>query len=232
MAKKKTESFFWVSYSDMMTSLFFIMLLLFVLSSAGMYITTKKAKEAEAATKKEIEAIKQVVNSTKELNSSQYYKYKPEYKKYVLNVRCYFEALKSSLDDLQADRKSLAGAGKEIEMFLMRNSKNQYLLIIEGQASRNSTALTQLNYDLSFQRAFTLMKFWKDECKIDFGENCEIQIAGSGDGRYNFGYAIEGSSRFYELDATLMREHGKKEIENQRFVIHIIPKNIIQEKEE
>lgn len=228
MSKKKTESFFWVSYSDMMTSLFFIMLLLFVLSSAGMYITTKKAKEAEAATKKEIEAIKQVVNSTKELDTSEYYKYKPEYKKYVLNVRCYFDVLKSGIEDLQADRVSLKNAGEEIESFLRKNAKTQYLLIIEGQASRNSTNQTKLNYDLSFQRAFTLMKFWKDECKIDFGVNCEIQIAGSGDGRYNFGYAEEGSYRFEELDNTLMRERGVNETENQRFVIHIIPKNIME----
>lgn len=229
MSKKKTESFFWVSYSDMMTSLFFIMLLLFVLSSAGMYITTKKAKEAEAATKKEIEAIKQVVNSTKELDTSNFYKYKPEYKKYVLNVKCYFDVMKSDLEDLQADRTSLEQAGKEIEMFLMRNEHTQYLLIIEGQASRNSESLTKKNYELSFQRAFTLMKFWKDICKIDFGLNCEIQIAGSGDGRYNFGYAEENSKRFSELDNTLMRERGDNEVENQRFVIHIIPKNIMSE---
>ena len=34
MAKKKRESFFWTSYSDLMTSLFFIMLTLFVLAIA------------------------------------------------------------------------------------------------------------------------------------------------------------------------------------------------------
>jgi hypothetical protein len=67
---------------------------------------------------------------------------------------------------------------------------------------------------------------------IDFGGNCEIQIAGSGDGRYNFGYTGgEGTARFNELDNTLMRERGKKEKDNQRFVIHIIPKNIIENAE-
>lgn len=74
------------------------------------------------------------------------------------------------------------------------------------------------------------MRFWKDVCKIDFGANCEIQIAGSGDGRYNFGYTGgEKTKRFYKLDHTLMRERGVNERENQRFVIHIIPKNIIQD---
>ena len=76
------------------------------------------------------------------------------------------------------------------------------------------------------------MKFWKDICHIDFGANCEFQIAGSGDGRYNFGYTGgEGTERFKQLDATLMRERGSKEIDNQRFVIHIIPKNIIEDAE-
>ena len=77
------------------------------------------------------------------------------------------------------------------------------------------------------------MKFWKQNCKIDFGKNCEIQIAGSGDGRYNFGYTGEDESdpRFSKMDKTLMRERGRKEKDNQRFVIHIIPKNIIEDAE-
>ena len=67
---------------------------------------------------------------------------------------------------------------------------------------------------------------------IDFGANCEIQIAGSGDGRYNFGYTGgENTERFKLLDGTLMRERGGKERDNQRFVIHIIPKNIIDDAE-
>jgi hypothetical protein len=182
-------------------------------------------------TEKQLEEIKKVEASTKELGRSQYYAYKPEYKKYVLNVKCFFQELKSSLIDLETDTASLHKAGMELEQFLSRND-NKYLLIIEGQASRNSIKQTDLNYSLSFQRALTLMKFWKDICHIDFGANCEIQIAGSGDGRYNFGYTGgEETSRFDEFDKTLMRERGDKEVENQRFVIHIIPKNIIEDAE-
>lgn len=216
------ESFFWTSYSDLMTSLFFIMLTLFVL----VIVLLHKRMEA---TEKQLEEIKNVELSTHELDKSQYYTYKKEYKKYVLNVKCFFEELKSSLNDLQTNRLDLRNAGLEIQQFLKRNASNQYLLIIEGQASRNSFRQTEQNYHLSFQRALTLMKFWKDECMIDFGTNCEIQIAGSGDGRYNFGYtAGENNSSFELHDQTLMRERGTKERENQRFIIHIIPKNIIE----
>ena len=222
MAKNK-ESFFWTSYSDLMTSLFFIMLTLFIL----VIVLLHKRMET---TEKQLEEIKKVEASTKELGRSKNFTYKPEYKKYVLGVSCYFPQTKYELQDLQADTMRLHQAGLEIKEFLDRNESNQYLLIIEGQASRNSANLTSQNYHWSFQRALTLMKFWKDMCKIDFGANCEIQISGSGDGRYNFGYTGgEGTERFKELDATLMRERGLNEQDNQRFVIHIIPKNIIED---
>lgn len=221
----KKESFFWTSYSDLMTSLFFIMLTLFIL----VIVLLHKRMET---TEKRLDEIKKVEASTKELGRSQYYAYKPEYKKYVLNVKCFFKETKYLLADLEADTDSLHQAGKEIKEFLDRNETNQYLLIIEGQASRDSPKLTEDNYKWSFQRALTLMKFWKDICHIDFGANCEIQIAGSGDGRYNFGFTNgEGTDRFKKLDASLMRERGVKEKENQRFVIHIIPKNIIEDAE-
>lgn len=224
MAEKK-ESFFWTCYSDLMTSLFFIMLTLFVL----VIVLLHKRMEA---TEKQLEEIKKVEASTKELGRSKNFAYKAKYKKYVLDIKCFFPATKYELIDLQADMKRLHQAGHEIKEFLDKNKSNQYLLIIEGQASRNSESWTDDNYKWSFQRALTLMKFWKDSCRIDFGTNCEIQIAGSGDGRYNFGYTGgEGTARFNKLDATLMRERGSKEIDNQRFVIHIIPKNIIEDAE-
>lgn len=227
MAKK--ESFFWTSYSDLMTSLFFIMLTLFVLVIVLLHKRMVETGRELEATEQQLAAIKKVEESTKELEDSDNYEYKPEYKKYVLNVKCFFDQLKYELSDLQTDKERLSNAGNEIKVFLDNNSSNQYLLIIEGQASRNTPKLTGMNYSLSFQRAFTLMKFWKDECQIDFGSNCEIQIAGSGDGRYNFGYTGgEETERFKTLDNTLMRERGENEILNQRFVIHVIPKNIIE----
>lgn len=218
----KKESFFWTSYSDLMTGLFFIMLTLFVL----VIVLLHKRMET---TEQQLDEIKKVEASTRELDKSEYYTYKKEYKKYVLNVRCFFGELKSDLDDLEANKIQLQNAGYELQGFLKKNSSNHYLLIIEGQASRNSIKQTDQNYSLSFLRALTLMKFWKDVCHIDFGTNCEIQIAGGGDGRYNFGFTDgEDNARFAELDNTLMRERGENELENQRFVIHIIPKNIIE----
>lgn len=120
MAEKK-ESFFWTSYSDLMTSLFFIMLTLFVL----VIVLLHKRMET---TEQQLEAIKKVEASTKELEKSKNFAYKTEYKKYVLNVMCYFDETKYELKDLQADTASLHQAGNEIKDFLDRNKENQYLL--------------------------------------------------------------------------------------------------------
>ena len=102
-------------------------------------------------------------------------------------------------------------AGKSIKDTIMSISKKypeiQYLIIIEGQASKDN-ASDQHNYELSYKRAYTLKKIWDDNM-IDFGPNCEILISGSG---------IGGSMR------------DSKEYLNQRFLIHLIPKPGIIEK--
>lgn len=206
---KQKESFFWTSYSDLMTSLFFIMLVLFVL----VIVLLHKRMEA---TEQELTDIKLVQKSTEDL-SQQYFEYNPFYKKYVLKVHCFFKELHYDISELpDITKEQLAAAGQEIQKFLSKHDDNKYLLIIEGQASRNSEHWTDRNYDLSFERAYSLMKYWKDNCGINFGENCEVQITGSGDGRYN----IE-----------TMRDN-EIEVNNQRFLIHIIPKNIIEDKNE
>lgn len=204
MAQKK-ESFFWTSYSDLMTSLFFVMLVLFIL----VIVLLHKRMEATEA---QLQEIKKVEESTKDL-SKDYFEYRPEYKKYVLNIQVRYPAGKSDLNTILASDKEeqlnkLANAGKEIQDFLNKHKENQYVLIVEGQASRDNFTY---NYELSYQRALALMRFWVDDRGINFGNNCEILISGSGDGK---------------LDTHSMRE--SVETENQRFLIHILPKNIFE----
>lgn len=207
MAQKK-ESFFWTSYSDLMTSLFFVMLVLFIL----VIVLLHKRMEATEA---QLQEIKKVEQSTQDL-SRDYFTYRPEYKKYVLTIQVRYPAGKSDLKDMvssdkQAQLNKLAEAGKEIQDFLEKHHENQYILIIEGQASKDNYLF---NYELSYQRALALMRFWIEDSNISFGKNCEILISGSGDGK---------------LDTHSMREAN--EPENQRFLIHIIPKNIFDTNE-
>ena len=135
----------------------------------------------------------------------------------MLNIQVRYPAGKSDLNDITASDKDiqlekLAKAGEEIQDFLKKHSENQYVLIIEGQASKDNYLF---NYELSYQRALALMRYWIEDKGITFGNNCEILISGSGDGR---------------LDTHSMRE--SVETENQRFLIHILPKNIFEHSNE
>lgn len=229
MSQKK-ESFFWTSYSDLMTSLFFIMLVLFilvvVLLHKRMEIFQERledVKDAEKtiidlrnrlnASEQQIEAIMEVENSTKDLNSSELFKYRPKYKKYVLNISVAYPTGGSDITEMNVPNKEecleqLYQAGLEIKSFLEKHRENKYILIIEGQASKDSYSR---NYELSYERALGLLRYWMEERKLNFGDNCEIQISGSGDGK---------------LNTHSMRE--SEEVLNQRFLIHILPKNIFE----
>ena len=100
-------------------------------------------------------------------------------------------------------RIELINAGKSIRKLLNRISIDypgiQYLLIIEGQASKDNY---YRNNELSYERALSLKDFW-DRNGVYFGDNCEVIISGSGTG---------GSLR------------DSIEKNNQRFLIHIIAK--------
>lgn len=203
---QKKESFFWTSYSDLMTSLFFVMLVLFIL----VIVLLHKRMEATEA---QLQEIRKVEESTKDL-SRDYFRYRSDYKKYVLTIQVRYPAGKSDLNDMVSTDKDaqmykLKEAGLEIQSFLKKHDDNQYILIIEGQASKDNYLY---NYELSYQRALGLMRYWIEDSGITFGKNCEILISGSGDGK---------------LDTHSMRETGS-ETENQRFLIHILPKNIFE----
>lgn len=98
----------------------------------------------------------------------------------------------------------LINAGRSISDFLKNSSEDvKYLLIIEGQSSRDGYAGNDV---LSFNRANSLKHFWTRR-NINFGNKCEVIVSGSGQ---------NGVMR-----ALPDNEYNEK---NQRFLIHIIPK--------
>lgn len=211
--KKGKESFFWTSYSDLMTSLFIIMLVLFVLVIVLLHKRMETTIIEKERIKKVLEDITRVEESTRDLEG-EYFSYNKEYEKFILNIDCQFPVRQYDINLLDVNtREKLMDAGQQVKDFLNHHSENQYLVIVEGQASANSEAWTEYNYNLSFQRALSLIKFWATNPDVKFSDkNCELQIAGSGDGR---------------LSAKTMRETVNEK--NQRFLIYIIPKNIIKE---
>jgi outer membrane protein OmpA-like peptidoglycan-associated protein len=212
MAKsnEKKRDFFWLSYSDLMTSLFFVMLVLFVLvytmQSSMISELDAKNKELKAA-KEELDKINEIKKSLENIDST-YFVYNKEYKKHILNIKVGFQTNSSNMLDMnEATRIQLRDAGfalKRLMNTLPAADNVKYLLVIEGQASRDGAAI---NDELSYKRAIALRNFW-------FGwnpnlnsvlPNCEVVIAGSGQ------YGVP-------------REEPDNPPKNQRFLITIIPK--------
>lgn len=212
MAKK--ESFFWTSYSDLMTSMFFVMLVLFVLVVALLHKKMTDIDAERKATQAQLEVIKEIETSTQNIDSV-YFEYRPEHKKHVLKIKVQFRTGSSDMDDIDyMTQQQLIDAGKSVQFFIEDITKKhpeiQYLMVIEGQASRDYYSK---NYELSYNRALSLKRLWEDNF-IDFGSKCEVVIGGNGDGR------LSGTD--------FMRENIEEN--NQRFLIHILPKTSIPEK--
>lgn len=209
--KSGNKSFFWASYADLMTSLFFVMLTLFIVAIIALNKIIEEGDRINEELQAKIDKADELSKATRELdtNHSEYFQYYPEYKKHKLGVEVSFSEGSASMNNIPAAAKDdLIKTGHILQEFVNKtinsNPQIQYLLIIEGQASRDNYIL---NYELSYERALSLKRFW-EENGIVFNKNCEVLICGSGDGR------LSGTG--------LMRE--KTEKLNQRFLIHILPK--------
>lgn len=202
MGKPKKESFFWTSYSDLMTSMFFVMLVLFVLTISLLH-SRMRATEAQLAKIKKLE-------SSIEKIDPEYFQYNSDYKRHTLkNITVSFATGSSEITDIpQHDLKRLEDAGRAIVKFMKEAKKTipeaEYMLIVEGQSSRDNFPR---NNELSYSRALSLVKYWQTKNIVFDDLPCELIVSGSG-----------CDSRFREKPDVA----GNKK--NQRFVIHIIPK--------
>lgn len=216
MSKDKRNDSFWLSYSDLMTSLFFIMLVLFILSIAlfkGAVVKNGKdlklITEQRDATKAEIDKINEIRNAIQSIDST-YFTYDPQYKKHILKTRVKFQKGSADINDLDSSTQvELLTVRDRIRAFLTKLMKKDpeisYLLIIEGQASRDGY---MFNNQLSYDRALSLFRLWfpdQNSTSLKFYDlPCEVVIAGAG--------CMEGKPR------------SEDNAENQRFLIQIIPK--------
>lgn len=207
MRKAKKESFFWTSYSDLMTNLFFVMLMLFVLAIALLSREVVLIGKERDATKAELEKIHEIRRAIESIDTT-YFEYNSHYKKHILKTEVGFKIGSSDINDLPAETKTeLMLVKRSIEHFLddlrHMDSEASYLLVIEGQASRDSY---YRNDQLSYERALALYKFWFPNGRsLTFGNYpCEVVIAGAG---YRDG-----------------KPKSKINSKNQRFLIQIMPK--------
>jgi outer membrane protein OmpA-like peptidoglycan-associated protein len=196
--KGKGSDFFWPSFTDLMTSLFFIMLVLYVL-------TYLKLTNQQRATEQQLRKIKEIQAAVKEL-PEEYFQYDATYKRFSLVQNVEFEAGRDIIKP--KDKEYLVSVGNSIST-LINNLKIKYdqqdikyVVIIEGMASNDNFSD---NYPLSYKRAWAVMKLWQKENIMPDQSVCEVQIAGSGTG---------GIGRY----------PNREELKNQRILIQIVPK--------
>ena len=195
----KKANFFWASYADLMTSLFFIMLVLFVLAIAMM-------KRQQQATERQLRKIIEIQSAVKELPKD-YFAYDSIYKRFSLIENVEF-VINTDILKKQSDEKYLVNVGFSIKKLIYtlkvkyQNQDIKYLILIEGMSSGDNY---KNNYLLSYARAWAVKKLWDaNNIKLD-PAICEIQISGSGTG---------GVGRYPKIN-------DKK---NQRILIQVIPK--------
>ena len=197
--KGKSSDFFWPSFTDLMTSLFFIMLLLYVL-------TFVKLKIQQRATEEQLNKILEIQNAVKELDSN-YFEYDSTYKRFSLKRNIEFVTKESNFKH-EEDKIYLLEVGWSIQKLINRLKEKyagqdiKYVLIIEGMASKDGYIE---NFPLSYKRSWEVVKLWEKVNILLDPSVCEIQISGSGTG---------GIGRFPKSE----------EVQNQRILIQIVPK--------
>lgn len=212
------KALFWTSYSDLMTSLFFTMLVLFVVVVIAMGQTNIKLRELlnnTTAEKEQLERITHLKDQFQTLTESGSLEYDEEKCMFYVKDFVGIEIFEPNQGVIKPEYISTVDeVGKEIKNIINAlNSNNgnfKFQLVIEGTAAIPFRELVAKTYNpdnkeiylLSYIRALALYERWKH---LKFREsNTEVIIAGSG---------FNGINR-----------DKKVEDNNKRFVIQIIPK--------
>lgn len=196
--KTQNSGFFWPSFSDLMMSLFFIMLVLYVL-------TYLKLTNQQRATQEQLNKITEIQAAVKAL-PDEFFAYDSVYKRFSLVQNIEFERGKDVIQG--QDVQYLTRVGRSISNLIDTLKTKyvgqdiKYVVIIEGMASKDNYPD---NYTLSYRRALAVQNLWNQQ-NIRFDQSvCEVQVAGSG---------IGGIGRFPPAEET----------KNQRILIQIVPK--------
>ena len=218
----KKNNIFWISYSDLMTSLFFIMLVLFVLAIGYLKIKDienqrliAELKKSQEGLIKETERLEKLLNLEKQfeplIKDNSFY-YLPVCKKFIARDLMGIEIFEPNQFAIKPEYVSTTiDVGNKIKNFLKKlNSQNpelSYLLVIEGNMANTFDKRIDKDenygYLISYQRALSVYKLWLRNY-INFRDyNVEVMLCGSG---------------FNGLCRDAIEEN------NKRFSIQIIPK--------
>ena len=218
----KKDSTFWIGYSDLMTSMFFIMMVLFVMSIGYLQVKNKdneklikQLNEKQKGLIKEAERLAKLLNLEKQfkplIEDNSFY-YLPACKKFIIKDLMGVEIFESNQIVIKQEYTAQTiNIGIKIEKFLKilsnQNKEFSYLLVIEGNMAnkwdQSISKDSKSGYMMSYQRALAVYNLWVSK-GINFRQyNVEVLLCGSG---------FSGLCR------------DEKEENNKRFSIQIIPK--------
>ena len=225
MSKNKKESFFWTSYSDLMTSLFFIMLVLFVLSLAiikqsaresnrkleELLLSVQTSLDSVQVSNEQLTRILKIDEQFKPLQESGLFKYYPETRKFVAKDLIGQEIFKPNSVIIKSEFiEPTLKVGRQLERTLSELSQNKgfkYLLVIEGNMANTYdhrySKDAEISYVDSYKRALAVYDLWRTHDINLRKYGVEVLICGSG---------MNG------LDRDRVEDY------NKRFTIQIIPK--------
>lgn len=241
------KSSFWPSYVDIMTTLFAITLILFVVSFARFKIKETELKDNNEILQTlvdEYENIITVYSTVGRIDSTEYFGYNDQYLKHLFTINVEYQTKEFHINKLKLDltdmtlankvRDDIITAGNLVKSTIQSLENNdstggniKFLVVIEGQSSRIkfNDGPWMNNYTLSYLRAQHLNEFWKDNgIDIDAIPHCELIISGSGEQGVPRNVPDEISLRnVYPNQIDFQNAWNDIEMSNQRFLIHIVP---------
>lgn len=215
----KKGNIFWIGYSDLLTSLFLVSLILFLVF--GGFAAKTKAELDECIKKNEdlnkeialVHNIEDIQLALKKIADSDAFEpmdngmYRMRYE--VSFPQGISEFAKLSKKDLEKCQNAGIVLMSEIKKLNQEFKGVEFLVIIEGLAQRRedyqNLAKSREGYVLSYERAVGLKEYW-ESIGLDFSKknlNCELLTSGSG---------YYGKNR------------AKVSRDNRKFIIQIIPK--------
>lgn len=209
------DNSFWPSFSDLMTSLFFVMMVLYILT----FVKLKQDQEQYRIAAEKYEKLQEIEKSLQTLEGD-YFEFDENNKRFRLNIDTKFKSNSHQISDFDVKiKEDVIDAGHSIYYLLDSLNKSnqftvQYLIVIEGNAQRTVTNwISDPNngYRLSYKRALSIYNYWKEN-GINFNnlKNVEVLLAGSG----HFGKSRVSAKKLDEYDSEL----------NRRFTIQITGK--------
>ncbi|UYZ58615.1 hypothetical protein [Hymenobacter latericus] len=214
-ADPQRSDFFWPSYVDLMTSLFIVMLVLFVYSFKLFRDREQEQRRLLGELKvkaKELEQIQRIRESLRRLEGN-YFRYDPSNERYELRVDVQFKAGRDEIQEQYKPALLKAGGLLRQRLRAIRTELPvRYLVIVEGMAARypqgdpRNRLEEQTTYQLSYRRALNLLNFWKQN-GVNFTQDRSVELIIGGSGFYGTGRYI-----------------GRREGDNKRFLIQVIPK--------